>query len=375
MHVTIKQLSDEMKNQLKTFAKHKLSISYLGLSDDKITDQLIGLSELVIQSNPALEKLSRKTSILIAESFQNIIRHGTRSGTEGDPTKENDFFQISFLDDRIMIVSKNQIENVNIQNLNDKIDHINELSLEEIKDLWGKLIQQDEFSTKGGAGLGIIEMARKSSLPLKKRFIEMEGSFSQFFLGIEITNKKNNLVSKLDISEIVDQYNEFVNDGLLLMYWGNFSGETNSFLIELLHNNFIDEDNIDSRIIENVTIMIEVIQNVSKHGAMLEDWKPGGFSIFEKESTLHISCHNYVGPGEYITFKNLLESIKLNNLEELKKERNRKMLEDKVSPEGNSGLGFIEIALFTDNEFEYSFAKTKNDLYFFSIELKLKNLG
>ena len=364
-----------MEKPVQNRVEEKLSLSYLGQSDDNVTGQLMGLSKSFIDGKTALKKISNKVSYLIAESFQNIIRHGIPQDEGFHSGPEPDFFQINFLADRIIISSKNLIENENIQLLEDRIDHLNELSDEDLKDIWRKTLNEGKRTPKGGAGLGIIDMARKSGLPLKKRFIQIDESYSRFFLGFEITNQSDRPASKLDISEIVNQYKEFVQKGLLVSYTGDYSGETNSFLIQILHNNLIDEEAIESTAVENLTIIIEVIQNISKHGARRENQIPGGFSMFEKDGAQYIRAHNYIGPGEYQAFSELLRQMKSKNLDEIKTERKRKMLEENSSAEGNGGLGLLEIGIFTENKFEYTFEKTNSELYMFSIALKLKNHG
>ncbi len=364
-----------MEFSIQDGVEERLSISYLGQSDDNVTGQLMGLSKSFIDGKTALKKISKKVSYLIAESFQNIIRHGIPQDMGILSNSEPDFFQINFLADRIIISSKNLIENENIPLLEDRIDHLNELSEEDLKDIWRRTLNEGERTPKGGAGLGIIDMARKTGLPLKKRFIQIDDTYSQFFLGFEVTNHSENLVSKLDITEIVKQYREFVQKGLLVSYTGDYSGETNSFLIQMLHSNLIEEDSIDSEAIENLSIIIEVIQNISKHGARRENQIPGGFSMNEKDGAQYIQAHNYLGHGDYLAFNKQLRRLKSKTLDELKTERKKKMLEEHSSLKGNGGLGLLEIGIFTENKFDYSFEKTDGDLYLFSIALKLKNHG
>lgn len=364
-----------MRYPSRASAGKQISIAYMGESNDNVTSQLMGLSESFFQGKTALKQISKRVSYLIAESFQNIIRHGVHQNKESLSKPEPDFFQIIFQADRIIISSKNLIEKKNIQDLEDKINHINELSKEELKDIWKQTLNTGKLTPNGGAGLGVIEMARKSGLPLKKKFIPVDESFSQFYLGIEITNRSENREPTLDISEIVRQYNTFVNEGLLLSYSGDFSGETNSYLIQILHNNLIDENNIDSIAIENLSIMIEVIQNISKHGAKREDQIPGSFSMYGKKGAQYINATNYVGQEDYMAFKNTLQNIKSKNLAELKTERKKKMMEDSSSVQSNGGLGLIELGIFTESEFDFSFEKTEGDLYLFSIALKLKRHG
>ena len=53
----------------------------------------------------------------------------------------------------------------------------------------------------------------------------------------------------------------------------------------------------------------------------------------------------------------------------------KKMMEDISFTQGDGGLGLIEIGIFTENEFDFSFERTEGDLYLFLIALKLKNHG
>lgn len=362
-----------MEYPIQARAKEKFSITYLGQSHDSITGQLMGLSKTYFHGKTAQKQISKRVSYLVAESFQNIVRHGVSQYTGSHSNPEPDFFQITFLADRIIISSKNLIEKQNVQALEDKINHINKLDEQALKDIWNRTLDEGERTSKGGAGLGIIEMARKSGLPLKKRFIDIDDTFSQFFLAIEIINKSDNRVPLLDISEIVSQYRQVVDQGVLLSYSGDFSGETNSLLIQMLHNNLINEDQIDSSSVENLSIMIEVIQNISKHGARCDGQIPGSFSMHEKEGVRYIIAHNYVGQEEYPAFENLLQKIKSKSLAALKTERKKKMIDEGSFIQGDGGLGLIEIGIFTENKFEFSFEKTEGGLYLFLLAIKLKN--
>ncbi len=65
-----------MYSLYKTFTKEKISLAYFGVFNDDITSMLIDLSETYVSKTEYLSKLSKKASFLIAESFQNLIRHG-----------------------------------------------------------------------------------------------------------------------------------------------------------------------------------------------------------------------------------------------------------------------------------------------------------
>lgn len=358
-----------MDSFFKKFIENQISISYLGVPNDQITHQLTSLAESFIANNETLEKTSAKVSFLIAESFQNIIRHGSKTSNYQELENEKDFFQINFLPHRVIIASKNLVENQRINTLDDKINEINELDKDSLKDTWKKTISEGNFSKEGGAGLGVIEMARKSGMPLRKKFTPLNNNLSQFFLAIELKKPSAHEIN-FKIEDTENQYNYFINTGIWLEYVGNFSKDSNNFLIDLLHNNLTQTAN-NSDALENLSIMIEVVQNASKHNGEMNNPKNGFFSIVEKNNERFIYSGNYVQEKDFNTFKNLLENISTKNTFELKEER-KKMLDNTISSEGNSGLGLIEIALFSNNTFEYNFTISEHSSIFFSIKIQLR---
>ena len=364
-----------MKNLDSNLSKSTLNISYLGKSDDQITSQLIQIAESYLRNAEGLEKLSKRVAFLIAESFQNIIRHSHSSKNETKKPYVKDFFQIDFFSDSVTISSVNAIKDKNVSVLNKKIDDINELSQEDLKSLWKKTISNGKISSKGGADLGIIEMARKSGAPLQKKFVNFDKDLSIFFLGIEIIKKNHSNNPDFNIHKTEQQYNKFIKDGILLQYNGHFTKEIYFPLIEILESNFITPSETTSVTAENMTMIIELIQNASKHGMVLNGITEGTFCIHESDNQLFLRCCNYISSETYDNFKEKIEKIKSMNIAELKSERNRIMLEEVLSKEGDGHLGLLEIAIFTLNTFEYSFRKMFNNHYYYTLEIKLKENG
>jgi hypothetical protein len=177
---------EQLNNQIKD---NKICLSYLGTFNDEITDKLIGISEFYLENKTELGKIKNKVSFLIAECFQNIVRHGVISNdVKITIPNHSDFFQINILGDRVILSSCNLINNNYVKPLEQKVLQVNSLNSDELKKLYNEVLQGGEFSDKGGAGLGLIEMARKSGLPLKYSFKNLNDEKSQFFLFLEIIN-------------------------------------------------------------------------------------------------------------------------------------------------------------------------------------------
>ena len=85
------------------------------------------------------------------------------------------------------IRSCNPIRNVHIQELKSKLDRVNSKNNEELKLFYREKICDGEFSDKGGAGLGLIEIAKISGKPLKYKFERINDSFSCYQLEIQFS--------------------------------------------------------------------------------------------------------------------------------------------------------------------------------------------
>ena len=76
-------------------------------------------------------------------------------------------FMFGGCDDGYVIFSGNAIKQENVQELKNKLSKINTMSKDELKEFYKFWISSQEFSSKGGAGLGLIDMARKTGNPLE----------------------------------------------------------------------------------------------------------------------------------------------------------------------------------------------------------------
>ena len=84
------------------------------------------------------------------------------------------------------VVTGNYVTNDKIDRLKERIDEVNSVSKEELRDLYKKILNNDQFSDKGGAGLGFIDIARKSGQKLNYNFQPVKDNYSFFSLLINI---------------------------------------------------------------------------------------------------------------------------------------------------------------------------------------------
>lgn len=71
--------------------------------------------------------------------------------------------------------------------LKKRLDDINLLSKEELKEYYKAVLNNGEMSLKGGGGLGMIDIARKTGEKLNFNFAPVDDKFSFFSLNIKIS--------------------------------------------------------------------------------------------------------------------------------------------------------------------------------------------
>ena len=69
-----------------------------------------------------------------------------------------------------------------LRSLKRRIKRINRSSHEEIKELYKFILNHQRISAKGGGGLGLVDIARKTGNKLEYAFKEYDENYSFFYL-------------------------------------------------------------------------------------------------------------------------------------------------------------------------------------------------
>lgn len=156
------------------------------VTSDLITSLLDKIEERLDERNEA-PKVRKKLYNILVESLQNLYHHSSElKDQKSEICKENTVFIFKFAGDSFYVITGNFVESKRISYLKDRIDQINHLSKDELKALYKLILNNEEFSEKGGGGLGMIDIARKSEKKLKYQFHETNNSFHYFCFIVEI---------------------------------------------------------------------------------------------------------------------------------------------------------------------------------------------
>jgi hypothetical protein len=171
-----------------TKPSHKdLILYYKGqLNFDNINELIHSLKEKIIVRNVSFV-VYKKILMLMIESLENIIRY--RENFDGDSHIILNYppeFQVYFSLNKYIIESSNAVLKKDIPSLEEKLSILNNLDRGSIRELYKETITDGKFSDKGGAGLGIIEMAKISDEKLIYSFSKIDEKFSYFLLKLTV---------------------------------------------------------------------------------------------------------------------------------------------------------------------------------------------
>lgn len=185
-------------------------LAYNGEIDGELIDMLVQLTEKALKKASSVLKVRKKIVNILIESLQNTYHyiHGLiekqdeslskvikspfliickdpyqKISVEDTITEEK---EIATEDENYWILVGNWIDRPNAQNLKSRIDYLQNLTEDELQEYYIKVLNKDELPTEGGAGLGLIDMMRRSQRQVFFEFKETEEDFSVFMLKIKV---------------------------------------------------------------------------------------------------------------------------------------------------------------------------------------------
>ncbi|WP_224998210.1 SiaB family protein kinase [Cesiribacter sp. SM1] len=172
----------------KTMLARNLILVYEGEFTQEITKSVLAMAERNMDSMGEESGIKRKVFNVMVECLQNIVKHSEDLNKQM-VQKSTAIFMIGKQDNAYIITSGNPIKNEDVEHLKGKLDQINGLDKEGLKQLYKDIIKSTSLSEKGGAGLGFVDMARKSGSPLEYDFEKLDDQYSFFSLRTKIAKE------------------------------------------------------------------------------------------------------------------------------------------------------------------------------------------
>lgn len=167
----------------------EITLVYEGEITHQITKAFTSLAELDMVKEEEEGSIQRKVFHVMVECLQNISKHADSPQSDEFLYSGRGIFMVSRGDDCYNVISGNLVDVAKVEKLQASLDHVNSLNKEELKALYKAQMRDGRLSDKGGAGLGFIDIARKTGNPLEYHFRDIDEKTMFFILTSKIDRK------------------------------------------------------------------------------------------------------------------------------------------------------------------------------------------
>jgi hypothetical protein len=173
------------------FEERNIIFSFSGIITSNFLNAVLDIMESKVEYLEESPRIKKKVLKILVECVQNVYYHAQNQFTslEDEETRKrlnNALVMVIKEEEGFLIETGNYIENKSVSNLKDRIDRINKLDDIELREYYREVLANGTFSDRGTAGLGMIDIARKSGNKLSYSFIPVDEMLSFFTLSVKI---------------------------------------------------------------------------------------------------------------------------------------------------------------------------------------------
>jgi len=179
---SLKKISEVRRYFYPDNGTTEVLLAYHGTFDEAGIDSVVHLSEGVILQAGSKRRVMKRIGSILIELLQNVNLHGTRN-QDGN---SDSFVVLSATEEAYTIQIGNMLLSSDVSMLDYKLTELNKLDEKELRKLYIETLCNENFSYKGGAGLGFLTVAKKAIQPLNFYFESLDETFSYFILEVKL---------------------------------------------------------------------------------------------------------------------------------------------------------------------------------------------
>lgn len=182
-------MSFDLKEYYDKMIGGNLLLSYQGNITSDVINTILEQIESKLDSANEDNKLRKKLYNVLVEALQNLYHHveDLPDGIYEDIRNKFGSIIINKIETGYKISSGNFISSNRIKMLKDKLDKINSLTQDELKDMYKFILNHQKLTAKGGGGLGLVDIARKTGNKFDYSFQNVNNEYYFFNLDIIVS--------------------------------------------------------------------------------------------------------------------------------------------------------------------------------------------
>jgi hypothetical protein len=349
--------------------KERLMFAYRGVVTKENSIPLLMLLEKEMEDSEYGFIGRKRLFMFVLESLQNVTRHAS-----GEQYADMSLV-VYAKNERGYTVATGNVISVDASHLlREKLELINSLDAAVIREVYRQMLSVAEFSDKGGAGLGLMEMAKTTGNKLDFDIVPIDTEYAYFILsktvdegGIGMHAGDN---EKSFHGKPLTQLEKMMADNNVNMIWcGHISDDIGKEVLSFAETK-LTEDDVELKLRRRVfSILVELLENVAKYS-------PGKEA--ENQFGMPVALIKLTGRTYSITTGNLILNSQIHHLKEkidiinkydkagLKEFFIKSLSGQTINSDSTGNMGLIDMARKSGSKLEYQFEKV-NELYSYYI--------
>lgn len=352
---------------MQTMHDEKFEYIYRGLFTDEIIAYILNLTQENLLDNDQPIHVRNRLFYVIVECLQNMTRHQDKP--IDDKFKKTGIFSIQKQENEIYTTTANIVKKEKILKLKEQIEKIKKLNPKELKKYYQDILSTGNFSEKGGAGLGLIAVARKAEqLLFDFKELNPEDSYFYFRTEIQLSDKKNETITENSLEKTKKIHNILNQENILLNFTGAFNQKNLDKLLPIVEIQMNTNYTIKQKVIK---IVFRMLQNIVKYSKDFSKHKhhngsPGIFLLSQKSTDFILTAGNYLEKEKAIILQDKIKNINSLEKKELSKLQEQLIeLNDADKPD----LSLIEIRIQGNSKLIYDFKNINDEFTFFTLQV------
>jgi hypothetical protein len=357
--------------------KERLMFVYRGVVTNDNSIPLLMLLEKEMEDSEFGFVGRKRLFMFVLESLQNVSRH-----SDLNHHANMSLVVYSKAGTGYTVATGNVLPVTSINDLKEKLDEINLLQPNEIRDAYRQTLSTAELSSKGGAGLGLIEMAKKTGNKLDYDFVPLDNEFAYFILsktvnsvgvGIHLRDGEKPFHGKA-----ITQLERLMADNNVFFIWSaHISPDVEKEVLTFTETK-LEEEDIEMNIRRRVfSVLVEILENVARYSPGKDPEKQHGMPVAMirlEEDVYSITTGNLIRNERVDDLKEKLEIINKYDKTGLKELFRSSLSAQDIRSEGTGNMGLIDMARKSGSKLVYQFEQVNEFYSYYTLTVKVEEI-
>ncbi len=321
----------------------------------------------------------KRLFMFVLENLQNITRHGVSKSEEITSlvvyNKTADGYTVS---------TGNALRKNEVKSLKSNLEKINSLEPDKIREVYRAMLQDSNIGSKGGAGLGLMEMARKTGNKLDFDFLPINDRYSYFILSKTVDAGGKGISDQagtqgtFDTKRVAQLERMMKSNNIIFIWAGPLTHAISKELLNFSETTMREaelEQNLHKRVFAT---LIELLQNVAQHSPGFEAEQHFGIPlamIRKTPASFIITSGNLIRKSDIDHLTQKLDMVNRYDEDGLKKLLKVALMGQDMSNVSTGYMGLLEMARRSGGRLTYKFDEINGDFSYYTITVRVRAKG